>query len=88
MKTDIIQRQIDKLTEDNRKKTEAISENNRKIEELKKKKQSIEMSEFIKVISKKGMDLNTLKSKIINNEIEISDEEHRGEKLIEEHEDK
>ena len=88
MKTDIIQRQIDKLTEDNRKKTEAISENNRKIEELKKKKQSIEISEFIKVISKKGMDLNTLKSKIINNEIEISDEEHREEKLIEEHEDK
>ena len=37
MKTDIIQRQIDKLTEDNRKKSEAISENNRKIEELKKK---------------------------------------------------
>lgn len=84
MKTDIIQRQIERLLEDSRKKTEAISENNRKIEELKKKKQSIEMSEFIKIISKKGMDLNTLKSKIVNNEIALGCENQKEEKIIEE----
>lgn len=88
MKTDMIQRQIDRLMEDSRKKTEAISENSKKIEELKKKKQSIEISEFIKVISKKGMDLDTLKSKIINNEIVFDGEECREEKPIEETENR
>ncbi len=74
MKTELIQKQIEKLLEDNRKKTEIIAENNKKIEELKNKKQAIEMSEFITVISKKGMDLKTLKSKIINNEISLNEE--------------
>lgn len=74
MKTELIQKQIEKLLEDNRKKSETIAENNKKIEELKKKKQAIEMTEFITVISKKGMDLNTLKSRIINNEISLNED--------------
>lgn len=72
MKTELIQKQIEKLLEDNRRKTEIIVENKKKIEELKKRKQSIEMSEFLTVISKKGMDIKTLKSKIINNEISLN----------------
>lgn len=69
MKIEQIDNQIKKLEEDNKKKLEIIDKNNKKIDELTKRKKELEMTEFITVISKKGLDLQTLKEKIMNNEI-------------------
>lgn len=74
MKIEQIDNQIKKLEEDNKKKLEMVDKNNKKIDELTKRKKELEMTEFITVISKKGLDLQTLKEKIINNEISTKKE--------------
>lgn len=69
MKISELNNKIIKLEQDNEKYKSRIEENNKKIEEMKVKKELMELDDLKKLLSSRGLGLDSLKKKIINNEI-------------------
>lgn len=69
MKISELDNKILKLEKENEKYKTKIDENNRKLEEFKQKKELMELDELKKILSSRSMSLDSLKKKIINNEL-------------------
>lgn len=74
MKINELENKILKLEQENEKHKSKIDENNKKLEEMKLRKELMELEDLKKLLNSRGMGLETLKKKIINNEIVTGEE--------------